>query len=141
MEGKLYAVGEEHTKKDNPADQLNFLVSFSATGPGPVTTIVHLLPALPCASPSLHSHHPTQASGADFYMHPRVSVDEKRICWMQWNHPSMVIALPVPIPPLCQLFVIQPWDATEIWVADMEEDGSVTSAKKVRKSLQKAELD
>lgn len=40
-------------------------------------------------------------SGADFYSSPQISADEKRIAWVQWNHPSMS------------------WDESSLWVADL----------------------
>ncbi len=43
-------------------------------------------------------------SGADFVSSPRPSPDALRLCWTQWNHPKM------------------PWDAAELWVADLVDD-------------------
>ena len=41
--------------------------------------------------------------GAAFYSAPRISLDGKKICWIDWNHPNM------------------PWDHTRLWVADICE--------------------
>ncbi|MES1929253.1 S9C family peptidase [Salinisphaera dokdonensis CL-ES53] len=47
------------------------------------------------------------ASGHDFYASPRLSPAGDRLVWLAWNHPDM------------------PWDATELWQADVAADGSV----------------
>ena len=47
------------------------------------------------------------ASGNDFYSSPALSRDGARLAWLSWNHPNM------------------PWDGTELWVADLRDDGSV----------------
>lgn len=46
-------------------------------------------------------------SGNDFYSSPRISPDGSKLCWLTWNHPLM------------------PWDGTELWVADFDEEGGL----------------
>lgn len=52
-------------------------------------------------------------SGNDFYSNPRISPDAKQLAYLTWNHPNM------------------PWDETELRVADLNEDGSVSNARLV----------
>ena len=53
------------------------------------------------------------ASGYDFYSTPRLSPDGSRLSWIAWRHPQM------------------PWDGTELWVADVTPDGTLTNAVRV----------
>lgn len=52
-------------------------------------------------------------AGSDFYSDLRVSPDGTRLCWLSWDHPNM------------------PWDGTELWLAEFDEDGSITARQKV----------
>ncbi|HEV8194259.1 MAG TPA: S9 family peptidase, partial [Ktedonobacterales bacterium] len=52
-------------------------------------------------------------SGNDFYAAPRLGPDGTHLAWLTWNHPDM------------------PWDATELWVARVGEDGSLLEAQLV----------
>jgi len=52
----------------------------------------------------------TLAEGYDFYASPRLSPDGSQLCWICWNHPHM------------------PWDGTELWVAPVNEKGTLGTA-------------
>ncbi|MEA3511099.1 MAG: S9 family peptidase, partial [Actinomycetota bacterium] len=41
------------------------------------------------------------ASGSDFYSSPRISMDGKRLAWIEWSHPNM------------------PWDGTRLVIVDL----------------------
>jgi len=46
-------------------------------------------------------------SGTDFVSSPRLNSDGTRLAWLTWNHPNM------------------PWDASELWTADIDLDGAL----------------
>ena len=52
-------------------------------------------------------------SGNDFYAAPRISPDGSYLAWLTWNHPNL------------------PWDGTELWVGEIQADGSVEKPQKV----------
>ncbi len=55
----------------------------------------------------------TIAEGADFYSSPRLSPDGSKLAYICWMYPSM------------------PWEGTELYVLDLDEDGRPLSSRKV----------
>jgi dipeptidyl aminopeptidase/acylaminoacyl peptidase len=53
------------------------------------------------------------AAGHDFYAAPRVSPDGSRLAWICWDHPRM------------------PWDGTELMVAQLDGDGTLSGERLV----------
>ncbi len=53
------------------------------------------------------------ASGHDFYAAPRISPDGGRLAWICWDHPRM------------------PWDGTELRVAQLDGDGTLSGERLV----------
>ena len=52
-------------------------------------------------------------NGRDFYSNPRISPDGTKLAWLSWGHPHL------------------PWDAAELWIAEIQTDGSLTDARMV----------
>ena len=53
------------------------------------------------------------AAGSDFYSSPCISPDNSQLAWLSWNHPNL------------------PWDGTQLWVAEIKEDGTLGEAQLV----------
>jgi dipeptidyl aminopeptidase/acylaminoacyl peptidase len=53
------------------------------------------------------------AAGHDFYSTPRLSPDGSQLSWLAWRHPNM------------------PWDGTELWIADVADDGALSNARRI----------
>ena len=53
------------------------------------------------------------AQGSDFYSSPRISPDGRKLAWLAWNHPQM------------------PWDGTELWTGELEQNGRLGALEKV----------
>ncbi len=51
------------------------------------------------------------ASGHDFYSSPSLNPQGTRLAWLAWNHPAM------------------PWDETELWVGELDEQGEVIESR------------
>ena len=83
---RLIAVCEEHQGEQEPE---NYLVSISLNSENPSVTKLQ--------------------SGADFYAYPRISPDQKTLCWIEWQHPNM------------------PWDCTQLWQATIDSGGSLSN--------------
>ena len=75
----------------------------------PVNTLV----TIPIEATGTLSAGHVLASGYDFYSTPRLSPDGSRLAWLCWRHPNM------------------PWDGTELWVADVTADGSLSNQHRV----------
>lgn len=51
------------------------------------------------------------ASGHDFYASPQLSPDGTTLAWLTWDHPHM------------------PWDGTELWIATVQPDGTLSPSQ------------
>ncbi len=72
----------------------------------PINTIVSI-PLDPAGEPYPGS---ILVSGNDFYASPRLNPNGNQLAWLTWNHPNM------------------PWDGTELWIADIQQDGTLVHA-------------
>jgi dipeptidyl aminopeptidase/acylaminoacyl peptidase len=53
------------------------------------------------------------AGGYDFYSNPRISADGRQLAWLCWRHPQL------------------PWDGTELWLADLAADATLSNERRV----------
>ncbi len=73
------------------------------SGMEPVNTLI----AIDIAGSKFHVLH----QGYDFYASPRLSHNSSQLAWLCWNHPNM------------------PWDGTELWLADIDQQGALHQAR------------
>jgi dipeptidyl aminopeptidase/acylaminoacyl peptidase len=78
----------------------------STSDPEPQNTLVSV-------DPSGSDRDRILVSGADFYSSPRLSPDGSHLAWLSWNHPNM------------------PWDCTQLWLAPVLPDGSLSQPQLV----------
>lgn len=77
-----------------------------AHGNAPVNELVAVDAEGTHASQVLHTGH-------DFYSSPRLAPDGRSLAWLAWDHPSM------------------PWDATELYLAEIDRDGLPRGARRI----------
>jgi len=59
-------------------------------------------------------------AGADFYSSPRLSPDGQQLAWLSWQHPWM------------------PWDASELWLAELDAQGQLHNPRRVAGGAQES---
>ncbi len=79
----------------------------------PINTIV----SIPLDPTEVSQPGAILVSGDDFYASPRLSPNGNQLAWLSWNHPNM------------------PWDGTELWIADIQQDGTLAYARCVAGGL------
>jgi dipeptidyl aminopeptidase/acylaminoacyl peptidase len=67
--------------------------------------------------PALGGHPTPLVTGRDFVMAPRLSPDGTQLAWLAWDHPNM------------------PWDAAELWLADVSPDGLLRNQRMIAGGL------
>ena len=60
-----------------------------------------------------HNEPVILVSGYDFCASPRLSPDGTHLSWLAWNQPDM------------------PWDGTELWLADIASNGSLSNQRRI----------
>ncbi|MFW5938470.1 MAG: prolyl oligopeptidase family serine peptidase [Halanaeroarchaeum sp.] len=106
---RIYCVREDHDAMEGAEGEETDALDEGEQSDGPDepgTTLVSV--------PTDGSDDPqVVASGHDFYAAPRLSPDDDRLAWLTWDHPRM------------------PWDGTELHVAGVASDGSLSNERVV----------
>src|SRR6266852_2836661 len=80
---------------------------------------VNTLVTIPLDSDGHHGLQ-TLTRGNDFYSTPCLSPDGSRLAWLTWNHPNM------------------PWDGGELWIAELDTDGSIKRSERIAGGLEES---
>lgn len=86
-------------------------------GSEPINSLVTFSLDHPISSVTPPSKIHTLAAGHDFFSSPRLRPDGRQLVWLAWNHPNM------------------PWDGTELWLADVNADGTLANPRVVAGGL------
>lgn len=89
-------------------------------GSEPINSLVALSLDHPISSLTPPSKLITLAAGHDFFSSPRLSPSGSQLVWLTWNHPYM------------------PWDGTELWLAEVNADGSLSKQRVIAGGLKEA---
>ena len=73
----------------------------------------HAHPENSLAAVGFDGTHAILAHGHDFYAAPRLSPDGSQLAWITWDHPRL------------------PWQGTELWLAEVQADGSLGTPRLV----------
>lgn len=104
--GRLICILEDHTDTSREAKTSIVAIPMGSHAQG--------TPASLWSQPTFNGFDfETLVTGCDFYATPRISPDGSKLSWMCWNHPNM------------------PWDSSEVWVADISEDGDLQNHRNV----------
>ena len=105
---RLLCVREDHTQEGR--EPINTIVSIPL---GPAVEEAKVKGQRSEVTDRIGAAGDVIASGYDFYSTPRLSPDGTKLAWLSWRHPAM------------------PWDATELWVADVDVTAALTNATRV----------
>ena len=89
----------------------NRLIGIREDHTNPSIEAVNTVVAIDADGADLATGGTVLVSGNDFYSNPRVSPDGRQVAWLTWHHPNM------------------PWDGTELWLGQLEDDGGIAEAK------------